>query len=467
MPPEAPPVPAAIAAAPTPPPAPVSAPTPAPVPTPPPGDAPKLSGKLFALLQQADDSAPPEATVVKKPVKTGEKPPETPKSGEPAAPAAPTPPPEKPITVRRKAKAPAPIPGPIAAPPPAAPAPAPDAADEKKWESELLDEEREQLELARTAEQHGGKKYEGFTAKTAAFLKELQKRADAENFDENDPDFQKWFEANQPRVSALDREKIVARSEIAAQSGRKAPELEELQHELFVRDTEPKIIAAAADVKRKLNSTVFPKEITDAFETKVKELGGDQAKALKAVQEDYALEFDLAKNVVDVATSDVQEFRRLTTYSPKTGKPLKAYDEHNPAHQRIMRLMNDVCAGYRQDASAPQNRGDKWFATREEYYAMPVAERAKWWTLSNDEIIDRAMAAVPAVVALAIEQERDRLEKRYRFTRTRAAAAAAPTAPVTPTPTPPPRPSALPSGAPGGAAPSMGSALAGKLGTGE
>lgn len=411
------------------------------------------------MLQAADNEPPPEDSTKKKPAATP-----TPPPLEVATPPPPpaTPAPEKPISVRKKPAKVAPVPEPPAPPPP--PPPAPDAAADKQWEGELLDEEKDQLELAKLAEQHGGEKYKGFAAKTKTFLKELQERSDADGFDENDPEFQRWVEANMPKVSALDRERIISRSEIAASSKNGRPELEELQHELFVRDTEPKIVSEATQVRQKLNSTVFPKEITDAFQTKLDELK-DEAKALQAVQKEYSLEFRIAKNIVELATADVQEFKRLTTYNPKTNRPLKAFDEHNPQHERVMKIVNDMCDDFRK-VGVDQQRGDKWFATREEFYSMSPEERKKWWTLSNQELMDRALKFVPAVVDFAIKQERESREAEG-FSRTRAPAPAAPAAPPTPTPPAPPRPSSIPSGSPGGAPPTMGASLARTLEGGE
>lgn len=429
--------------------------TPAPAAT----DHKEIANKLMKLLVDTKDApvdAPPEKKV------------ETP------AAAAPTPAPvleEKPIKVRKEKKAPETPPAvpklevPAAPIPPAAPKPI--GQTDEEFEKGLLEEEREQLELARYAEKKFPDKYKGFADRTKNFLKEHAEKLGAEDFDETDPDYQKWVRANQPKMSAMeirriDEERITEKVEKKFEAKN-----DEMRHENYVRDEEPKVRAEGNRIHSALAKTALPDEVKQAFEAKTKELG-DPKKAVEEVKKEYALEFEIADNIVNVATSDLEEFARLTSISPQTKKALKPFDPSNEQHNRIVTMVSEICREFKAEGGEALKRDGRWFATREEWQDIPQDQKKNWWTFSNQELTDMAMKRVPRAIDIACKQERERFEKRWGYSRARSTPAAAPTPPAAPpSPSAPaaPRPAPVPGA---GAAPPMSIAaqLAARLGGG-
>lgn len=448
-----------VAPAPASPPTPPAAPATPPVP---PQDNKEIANKLMKLLVDTKDQ--PTEQPEKKPE------PAAPAAATPATPAKPAAD-EKPIKVREKKKAPPeappPVPraevhAPVQVVPPATPK-VPEQSDEE-FEKDLVDEEREQLELARYAEKKFPDKYKGLSDRTKKFLKEHAAKVSAADFDESDPDYQKWVKANQPRLSGVDIRKIDEARITENLEKKYESKNTELRHEMFVRDEEPKVKQEGNRIHQKLANIALPDDVRQAFEAKTKELG-DPKKAIDAVQKEYALEFEIADNIVNVATADIEEFLRLSKINQQTQRPLKAFDAANEQHNRILTMVTEICREFKSAGGDALKRDGKWFATREEWQQIPADQRKNWWTFTNEELIDMAMKRVPRAIDIACKQERDRFEKKWGFTRQRAAAPA----PVAPPPTPihsapaAPRPAPLP-GAGSPPAPSVGAQLAAKLG---
>lgn len=472
------PVPAAsapAAAAPTPTPTPAPAPTPTPEPAKP--TSKELASKLFGLLTAPTSDTPPKPAEKKDPPPPPAPAP-TPEKKDPPAPTpedrgikrktkdAPVPIEDKAPPVPKKGDlAPAPTPTPT---PPPAPKAEPSDSD---FEKELVDEERAQLEDARNAEKYLGEKYKGFGAKMVGFLKENAKRAAAAEAGELDgkpydaSEYEKWHAANLPKVSVLDQRQI---NRLAVKDDLKKefePKMEEERHSRWVDTEAPKIKAKGNDIYNKLANAALPDDVIAAVAERTKGIT-DRAEYLKKVQEvqkDYALEFEIAENVINVATNDVEEFHRLTTINPATGKPVTAFVPTNPVHERLINMVAEICTEFKTTGGAELKKDGKWFVTREEWHGMAPEQRGPFWTFDNDQIIERALGKVKSAVSTLVAQEHKRLEGRG-FKRTIAAAVDAPTPPPVPGSGAPPAPRPTPPPAGGGnPQPSIAATLAGKL----
>jgi hypothetical protein len=474
MPDPAPAAPAPAAAAPTPTPTPPVAPS-APPPEPPKPTSKELANKLFGLLtanpeapkppeKREDAPPPPPAPAAPAPKPPEEKPIKRKAKEQPAAPAAADTPP--PIPKKEDLRKPDPAPTPTPTPSPVKPEPT-----DVDFEKELVDEERAQLEDARNAEKYGGEKYKGHGAKMISFLKENARRAAGAEKGELDGKpydaaaYEEWHAANLPRISVLDQRQINRLAVKDDLTREIEPKIAEERHERWVESEAPKIKAKGNDIHAKLSNSALPDNVMAAITERTKGITdrGEYIKKVQEVQKDYALEFEIAENVINVATNDIEEFHRLTTINPATNRPVVAFDPANPTHERLINMVGAICKEFKETAGADLKKDGKWFVTREEWQGMAPEQRGPFWTFTNDQIIDRAMGKVKGAVATLVDAEQKKLEARG-FKRTIAAAPAAqppapaptPGAPPAPRPTPPP---------PGGSSPqpSIGASLAGKL----
>lgn len=401
---------------------------------------------LFKMLQESGDPMREEKPEPK---------PEPKKEPEPTTPAATTEP-EKPIKVSKKA-APKRPDLPIPAAEPAAPVqpatPAASVAVDPKWKDSLNDEEKAALEDAELAETVDPR-FKGLSEKMGKFFRDQQKYlADNPDADENDPGYKKLL-ASAPKLSSADKRQIAeARIERRVEQKYK-PELENIQHEIYVRDEEPKIEGEAMQIRKHMAFNALPKEML----TVLKEKG------LPALQKEYADELEVAGNLINTLTDDAKELLRITRINPKTQRALgQAADAPNhpkwEQHNRIATMVNEVCNDFQKNA--PQNeqvRDGKWFVTREEWARLPANARHQFWTFTNSEdhvreMINRAMSWMPGAIEMKIKERQDALKARGYVRQRAEVAPAAPAtppvasaAPASPRPSPAPAPSTTPAG---------------------
>lgn len=404
---------------------------------------------LFRMLEESGDPLREEPEKETAAATEPEKP-----KDEPAAPAAaPAADPEKPIKVSKKPvkrpELPKDEPAAPAAPAPVVAAPAPDA----KWEDSLLDEEKAALEDARFAETVNPK-HKGLADKMGKFLRDqkeyLEKHPDA---DEDDPGYKKIL-ATQPGLSASDKREIAEARIEERVSKRYEPKLAEVEHQLFVRDEEPKVETEAAQIRRHLAFNALPKEMLDVL----------KEKGLPVLQKEYADELEVAGGLINTLTDDAKELLRITRINPKTKRSLAdvAADPSHPKweqHNRISTMVNEVCSDFQKNApQTEQVRDGKWFVTREEWARLPANARHQFWTFTNSdehvrEMINRAMSWMPDAISRSIKSRQDALKARGYERRRAESAPAAPTpapvassGPASPRPTPAPAPNSVPAG---------------------
>lgn len=347
---------------------------------------------------------------------------------------------EKPIKARRKKKELPPLPEPEPAPaPPVAPKPAEPAAEEAV-EANLLEEEREQLELARYAEKKFPEKHKGLGAKVlkfmkdhAAYLEAARKQDPTVSFDADNEDYQAWLQRNKvslsPRdVRALELEKV--RDEVRTEAER---ETSSIREELYRRDEEPKIKREADTFYTALAQEAVPEELREA-------IAKDGAAKAKAA---FPVEYRIASEVTAGAAADVEEFLRITRKNPATGKTVKPYDPNNEQHVRLLNFITKTCADFEQWGGDHRMRDGKRFVDRETFFKLPAEKRARYWTFSNKELIDLVKISAKERIKERIEAEYKAREEEGFVRKPREAAASAPPPPP-PTSTPPPRPSAIP-----------------------
>lgn len=483
---------------PTPAPAAPGAPAPSTPPTPPtPPAAPdakpsskELAGKLFTLLTTpaTDPTEPPKPKETPAPA-TPPAAPTPPKDDKAAKPGdrqikrtktdTPTPPAvdDKPPPIPKK---PDPTPAAPVAPPTAATPPAP-KADDADFEKELVEEERVHLDDARDAERLLGEKFKGHGQKMLSFLRENARKAkEVEEGKLDMAEYEKWHAANFPKLGVLDTRKLNDARIEERVTKRVTPQIEEERHARWVDSEAPKIKAKGNEVYTKLSNTALPDDVMAAIAERTKGItpGTPEYRAkIDEVQKDYALEFEVAQNVINLVTDDVEEFHALTTKHPGSGKAIRAFhpdaevwdpsqgkwvpnlnsaDPVAARHARCLAMVSQVCEDFKATGGAAlKDAKGRWFATREEMHGMremvkngqlAPAELAKWWTFENDQIIERALGNVKNVVKQAVQQRLSYHEK-MGFKRSIAAPPAPPATPPAPTPPgapPAPRPATPP-----------------------
>ena len=337
----------------------------------------------------------------------------------------------------------------------AAPAPvATPAPTDNKWKESLLDEEKIALEDAEFAEKVNPK-HAGLTEKMGKFLRDqkeyLEKHPDA---DHDDPEYKKIL-ARAPLLTAADKREIAEARIEERVAKRYDSKYESIEHELFVRDEEPKITEESNQIRKHLAFNALPKEMLDVL----------KEKGLPVLQKEYADELEIAGTLINGLTEDAKELLRITRISPKTNRTLGqvATTETDPKwaqHNRIAAMVNAVCDDFQKTApQSEQVRNGKWFVTREEWAKIPANQRNQFWTFTNGEsdvreMITRAMGWMPNAISGKLKEREESLKQRgyvrQRATPAPVVTAATPPQPVASAATPRPSPSPAPSSTPAG-----------------
>lgn len=287
------------------------------------------------------------------------------------------------------------------------PEPTAEEVAEREFEESLLEEEKEQLELARRAETKLGEKYRGFGKKMSKFLKahqdyiEKAKQADPDVvFDESNIEYQNFLNANTPRIPPKDLREL-DRIEIAEQVRKESDEkLNQVQDEVFRQTEGPKIKRQADEYFNSLVKTALPEDIQKSI----------QDEGLENARKKYSTELRIATRYIEAATDDIEEFMRLTTINPATKRPFTAYDAKNPKHARLVEFVNTQCDAFlARGGKLLKNAEGKTFVTRVQFYKLPPEKRANVWTFSDKQIVDMARVAVKGAIKHAIDTEHQRL----------------------------------------------------------
>lgn len=395
-----------------------------------------------SLIQAMDDTTPvpPE----------GGTPPTEPKPGAPAA--TPAPEPEKKVKVKKREAAPAPEPEPAPAPTPA-PAATPEAPKnpDAEFEAGLLEEEQEQLALARYAEKSDPVKYKGYGARVTKYLKDhqdyLQKHPEAlQPGTEGAEAYKQWLDKANPALPPREARRLeinMAAEKISEQKNREQDEkFAELHDENFRREAEPRIRQETDQFFNKLVEEAVPAD----FAKLAKEKGIEEAK------KQFPMEYRVSAEILTETAGDVEMLKKITTPNPRTGRMLQTFDRNNAQHARIYQFMKEQGDNFKNGypgetpqqmaaRRAAQVQNGKRFLTRDEYYTLKPEQRAPYWTFNIDQIIAMHGAAARDRIAARLKTEHEMREKEGWV---RKPAAAAPIIQPTPAPGAPPAPRPTP-----------------------
>lgn len=411
--------------------------------------------KLLEMLVNDPEVAPAEPKLEHAPSKAAE-----PKPTTPATPAVD----DKPIRARQRPAPAAPIrPALPIDLPTAAPVPSARQTAAPEEELELLPNEKQDQADAEYAERHLGPEYAGLGARVKKFHRDHAAYTNRPDFEPDSPEYREWLATNQPKLTDV-QHRAIMEAQITEKAQQKArSEVGHIEHELYVRDTEPTVKAEGDRIYAELADLALPKEIKDilAEPAFAKDSNAGWAEAKKYHQ----LEIQTTHNVISNFKGDVEELERISRKHPKTGQSMISEailptDPKFVQHQRIRNLVAEMCDDFKR-SNEPQQKDGKWFVTREEYQNLPAQHRPSYWTFSNKDVIARAKSKIPGVVSQTIKRHIDEQTARGFVRQPRqvtppAAPRSTPSAPAAP------RPSAIPTGAAPGTE-TLGSKLAAAL----
>jgi hypothetical protein len=385
--------------------------------------------------------------------------------GEKSADKKPAAPVEEPIKLRRQKKERPALPVvDDTPPPPAAPAarPAAEVAAEsgKKWEEGLEENEREMLEDARILEKVNPAK-KGLAAKTEKFIRDHIAFTQRADFDENDPEYKQFLEANAPKLTRTEI-RAIEENRIAENLRRENDsKFADLHYRSFVKEKEPEIDRIGQQVHSELVNNQLPDDLAKILRENIAKHGGP--KGYEEAKKTHLLEIETAEAILAAAADDIKEFHRLNTVDPQTGRTMVEFASSPSSpkyeqHKRLGDMVANICEAFKNSAGEEAIRDGKWFVTRNEWLRLKPEARGRFWTFSNKEIIDRAKAGIKGAITGAIEQKWAYLKARG-LTRQQAQAAAA-AQPPKPTPRTPPAPAPVPAGGDEGQPVSEGAKLA-------
>lgn len=284
-----------------------------------------------------------------------------------------------------------------------------------EWENSLLEEERDQLELARAAEEQDPVKHKGLAAKTEKFIRDNATRTESEDFDPDDAGYRLWVEKERPALTAseirkIERERGAATARIEAEA-KSAVTLDKA----FRMIERPRVKAEADAYFAQASQAVMPEEMAKAY-------AEDAAKAAA----EFPHEYQIVERQMDSHTAVVEEMLALTRINPETRRPMTAYDHSNPQHVAAASLINSVDAHFKKNGGAERMKNGRAFLPRSELAAVPASERGKYWTFTATEIAARSTPLIKARIVATIASENERMKKLGFDRRSPSAAAPAP-----------------------------------------
>lgn len=235
------------------------------------------------------------------------------------------------------------------------------------------------LEMARLQPDKYGdlpKRLVAYSKAEEGYIRKWQRDHPGEEFDPESADHADFYETNTPDINPRDfkqaERSIVKRQAIAEVQQEFQPEIEELR-------------------SAKRSQAVQPIMHRESMETLGEILG--------AINKDYAKLIEKPEKISELAQSD-QLGAEVATQVADATIPLvqtvialhsgvAAYDERNPVHNQVFRLILDA-----EDKIAAMGHADqvdqkgRLFARREDYLKMSKAEQARHWFLGQDEMLE-------------------------------------------------------------------------------
>ena len=248
-------------------------------------------------------------------------------------------------------------------------------------EDSLLEDQREELEVARIAEKAHPDKYKGLSDKLLGYYSKLEdyitdgvKENPERSFDEDDMDYQDWVSRNRPRFTDKDRAKAEqlrtenrayerARQEVTA-------EVSKLEKRQKALELKPKI----DDQIDKFGKSILQNGDSDAVKAIAK-------KGFDATADSPPLESAVFKDTVERAKGLAGEYLGFAN-------GLSEFDYNNPTHKWLLEFINHNGEWFEANGGEARNKSGKSFVNRAKYAELHAAGKSgSYWTFDHDDIL--------------------------------------------------------------------------------
>lgn len=254
--------------------------------------------------------------------------------------------------------------------------------------SGLDDDELEEVRTAQFAEQHYPERYKGHAEKILNFLK-AHRRFLAEHGEDTDTQEYKGFiQSNRPAVTnserkRLERERMLEEAASLAEK-RMASKTKRLEEEVT-----------------QLKATPIVEKTINDYKSMVKDL---------MPKEDDPIVIEAVDRMSSLAENAGREFLLLAS-------SLKPYDTKNETHKWLADFIKDQGELFVKSGHASLKRGSRVFVPRAQYNSLPVDQRDKHFTFTDEDILQLIAVNAKAAAEFHSTNERERLKK-AGYTRT-------------------------------------------------
>ena len=282
--------------------------------------------------------------------------------------------------------------------------------EQKDPEEGLLEEQREELELARIAEKSYPDKYKGLANSLLSYYDKLEEYATTaigddpdRSFGEDDDQYQDWVSRNRPSFSENDRERA-ERTLIENRAYERA------KNEVSSQYTELERRQKALEMKPQIDSKIesFGKSILSASEV-------DAAKAIiksgfDGAAEEFPLESSVYRDTITQAKTLAGEYLGFV-------HGLKEFDYNNSQHKWLLEFINHNGEWFEKNGGQSRTKDGKSFVSRARYSELHAAGKANdHWTFDHDDILDLLGANALHEANHSIDSTND-TAKKYGFVR--------------------------------------------------
>jgi len=248
-------------------------------------------------------------------------------------------------------------------------------------EDDLLEDQREELEVARIAEKSQPDKYKGLPDKLLGYYSKLEdyitngvKENPERSFDEDDMDYQDWVSRNRPRFTDKDR----ARAEQLRTENRA---YERARQEVASEVSKLEKRQKALELKPKIDEQI------DKFGQSILQAGdSDASKAIAkngfdAAADSHPLESAVFRDTVERAKGLASEYLGFAN-------GLSEFDYNNPTHKWLLEFINHNGEWFEANGGEARNKGGKSFVNRAKYAELHAAGKAgSYWTFDHDDVL--------------------------------------------------------------------------------
>lgn len=260
-----------------------------------------------------------------------------------------------------------------------------------------------------------------FVTKLAKYKSKWEQENKGDKFDADAADHEDFYSANQPQFESEDLSKARIRLETSKEVDKRLAKQRE-EYEAKLAEFERKTVGA--EVGREAQAAAG--RATESF---INGLPDAELKTAVTAGADKLKESDpVAFEVVNRVAGDLQ--RAVVELHSIVNRP-GHYNPQNPVHTYISGFVVQQENQIKQLPAAQQVHQGKQFATRAEYAALPAAQRAQYWMLTEPDVVHMLTASASAVAAQTVKQERAKMETmatKYGFTKAAAAASVTPAA---------------------------------------